>query len=148
MKGDWKLAKLLIMEDDVVLGFQLKEAVEEAGHDVDVCTKASDAIELLWHTTYDILVSDMIVKENGKSVPDGGVKLIGWVRSNPKTRKLPIIAVTGTLKMPGMEHMLSAAEQVGANACLEKPFNIAELLDLVDRLPAPVSAVPVAALHQ
>ncbi|MFK7765084.1 MAG: response regulator [Roseobacter sp.] len=142
------MAKLLIMEDDVILGFRLTEKLEEAGHEVDVCKTASAGIELLWQTTYDVLVSDIIVRENGKSIPDGGFKLIGWARNNPKTCKIPIIAVTGTQKMPGMGHMLSTAEQIGANACLEKPFNVAELLDLVDRLMALTAEPQVDALQR
>ncbi len=131
------MAKLLIMEDDQLLSFRLKEQLEQAGHEVDVCTTASAGIEHLWNEPCDVLISDIIVRENGKSIPDGGFKLLGWARNNPKTSKLPIIAVTGTQKLPGMAHMLSAAEQLGANACLEKPFNMAELLDLISRLVTP-----------
>ncbi|MEP1611309.1 MAG: response regulator [Roseobacter sp.] len=130
------MAKVLILEDDVVFGFQLKTDLEKSKHVVDVCTTASAAIENLWLNNYDLLISDIIVKKKGHSIPDGGIRLIGWVRQNPETNALPIIAITGAHKLPGMLHVLTTAEQVGANVALEKPFNIADLLANVDHLVA------------
>lgn len=128
------MAKVLILEDDVAFGFQLKNDMQDAGYDVEMCHTASGGIEMLQHTQYDVLISDIIIWHDGQSVPDGGIKLISWVRGNPDTRTLPIVAMTGTHKYPGMETILTTVEQVGANASLEKPFHLDDLLSILDRL--------------
>ena len=122
------MARLLILEDDAVVGFQLKRDIEEAEHEVEICLNATGAIEELTYQPYDLLISDIIIREDRRFVPDGGIKLCGWVRRNPATRNLPIIAITRAHKSPGMQHILVTAEQVGANASLEKPFHLVDLL--------------------
>lgn len=128
------MAKVLILEDDVAFGFELKRNMQNAGHDVEICHTASDGIEMLRNSRYDVLVSDIIIQQDGQSVPDGGIKLVAWARSHFDTHTLPIIAMTGTHKFPGMENILTTTEQVGANTSLEKPFHLDDLLSIIDRL--------------
>lgn len=128
------MAKLLLMEDDVVLGFELKRNLEKAGHEVEVRGTASLAYEALLFHAYDVLITDVVVKENGRSVADGGIVLVGRVRANPKTRTMPIIAISGSHTAPGMEYVLTTIEQVGANVSLEKPFHLDDLLSHIRRL--------------
>lgn len=128
------MAKLLIMEDDLVFSFQLKRDLEGAGHQVELCSNASAAIEELKNAHYDLLISDIIVRENDHPVPDGGIRLVGWARNNFDPDALPIIAMTGAHKHPGMSYVLTTAETVGANASLQKPFHLDDMLVLVNRL--------------
>jgi len=126
------MARLLVMDDDAVFGFQLKQNLALAKHEVELCRTASLAIEELSSHTYDVLITDMIVRDEGHAVPDGGIKLIGWVRRTRAVRSLPIIAMTGVLKTFWMQDILKTAEQIGANTTLEKPFEIGALLKIID----------------
>lgn len=128
------MAKLLVLEDDIAFGFRLKRELIDAEHEVELYSAASDAIEELCQTQYDLLITDIIIRQDNRSVPDGGIKLVAWVRRNANMRTIPIIAMTGTHKFPGMKSILSTIEQVGANASLEKPFHMDDLLAMIDRL--------------
>ncbi|WP_227269636.1 response regulator [Roseobacter weihaiensis] len=128
------MSKILLMEDDLVQSYKLKEDLETAGYTVVVRTSASEAIEELSHESYDLLISDIIVMKDQRAVPDGGILLINWIRRSPKHRKMPIIVMSGTSKYPGMGSILRTAQQIGADVGLEKPVVIPELLDEIARL--------------
>jgi DNA-binding response OmpR family regulator len=131
------MARLLLMEDDVALGFRTASDLRLAGHEVIVAYSATDAKAELLREPYDVIITDIIVRIDGRAVPDGGIALIAWVRRTPDVRKLPIIAVSGTLRLPGMKHILHTARTIGADVGMEKPFDLCELLDEIARLVAP-----------
>ena len=61
-------------------------------------------------------------------------KLDGWevlrqIRQNPYTRDLPVIIMSGSL----LERENVTAQELGANACLSKPFNIQILRDALNK---------------
>jgi CheY-like chemotaxis protein len=125
------MARILVMEDDHVFGYGLKRDLQKAGHEVEVRRSATLAIEELSAQPYDILVTDMIVRQNGQPVPDGGIKLIGWVRVTEHVRNLPIIAITGIATTFWMQDILKTAAQIGANASLQKPFPLIDLQKII-----------------
>ncbi|WP_299734442.1 response regulator [uncultured Roseobacter sp.] len=128
------MATILLMEDDLTVGFELTRDLIMAGHSARMCTSASEAKEELLREEYDLLISDVIVKVDGRAVPDGGIGLVGWVRRTDRVRTLPIIVITGTFRYPGMENILDLARQIGADVGIEKPFKAKELLAKVDVL--------------
>ena len=132
------MARLLLMEDDAEQRTFLAQTLERAGHDVDTCFSASEAMHMAKSEAYDLVITDIIVQVGGRSLPDGGISLIGKLRrvgSESRTLKtVPILAISGTYKNPGMEHILTAARQVGADAKLEKPVAEEDLLDTVEEL--------------
>jgi DNA-binding response OmpR family regulator len=128
------MAKLLVMEDDLVLGYELERKLVRAGHEVEVRRSASDAMVELLSTPYDLLITDVVVWEQGKPVPDGGITLMGRIRQTSEIKTLPVIAMTGAHVSPGMQDVLATMELVGANASLEKPFDIHDLLSHIERL--------------
>ncbi|MEP2641517.1 response regulator [Roseobacter sp.] len=133
------MSKVLVMEDDLELSFVLKNGLEAAGYEVVVRTSASDAIEELSTETYDMLISDIIVMKDRRSVPDGGIALIGWVRRSKKYCEMPIIVISGTSAYPGMANILTAARRIGADVALEKPFTVEDLLSEIDALKSRVA---------
>lgn len=135
------MVKVLLMEDDLALSFQLAKKLEDAGHDTHACASASAAQEELFRSNYDLLITDVIVKVDGRSVPDGGIGLISWVRRSKEHMAMPIIAMTGTFKYPGMQHILDMTRQMGADVGIEKPIDVAELLEKIDELTASKTSV-------
>lgn len=128
------LARILLMEDDLALSYQLATNLQDAGHDVQACGSATAAREELLGSDYDILITDVIVKVGSRTVPDGGIALISWVRRTAQYRALPIIAITGTFKYRGMEQILDNVRQLGADAGIEKPIDLVELFEQIDKL--------------
>lgn len=74
------MAKLLLMEGDDLLGFELRRNLEKTDHEVEVRGLALLACEELLFNAYDVLITDVVGKENGRSVVDGGIALIGRMR--------------------------------------------------------------------
>ncbi len=132
------MARILLMEDDALQRALLAEMLEEAGHEVNSCLNATEARTLAGAERFDLVITDIIVQVRGKSLPDGGISLIGNMRrvgsesATPNT--VPIIAVSGTYKNPGMSDILKMADQVGATDSLKKPIYKEELLQMVDNL--------------
>ena len=59
-----------------------------------------------------------------------GLRVCEWVRTNPRTRRVPIMIVTGRTDVPDA----AAAIEAGADVFLEKPFKMRTYLDEVRRL--------------
>ena len=127
------MAALLILEDDAAFASLLKRSLTNAGHVVTLCESANSAMQHLSKSPCDIVISDLFIHKGDALRPHGGFNLIARVRDCPETKMLPIIAMTGAHRLPGMQHILSTAKQFGANANLKKPFHMDELLTLIDR---------------
>lgn len=132
------MARILVMEDDTPLGLELLAVLRTAGHEPVLTGSAQESKDALWHWDYDLLITDMIVRQDGRAKPGGGLDLIGWVRqtrlANPVLRHLPIIAVSGETSRRGMQFLLPTAERIGADVVLEKPVDMVVLLAEIDRL--------------
>ena len=134
------MARLLLMEDDVIQGKLLKEGLEDGGHDVDVYEAASLALEALAAREYDLIVTDLLVQRDGTHVADGGMLLIGRLRKPmPRSErswwlKVPIIAITGSISAEGGPNFLAVAKTLGADAVLRKPIRLDDLLQQIDQL--------------
>lgn len=135
------MARVLLMEDDRPLALELAGALGQAGHDVVVSTSATAARNELWHWDFDVLIADLIVRKDGKPVPDGGLGLISWVRHTatvtPGLDYLPIIAISGEQTSNAMGFLLPTADRLGADMVIEKPVDLQELfraiVSLTDR---------------
>ncbi len=132
------MARLLLMEDDALQRAQIVEMLEQAGYDVVACHTASEALVRATQEPFDLIITDIIVKMDGRFAPDGGISLIGHLRRMPLNsatkRTVPILAVSGTFKNPGMETILTTAVQVGATAQMPKPLHKGALLSMLDRM--------------
>lgn len=132
------MARLLLMEDDALQRAQLVKMPEGDGHDVVACFAAADALLHAKQEEFDVIVTDIIVKVGGRPTPDGGISLIGHLRRLPfnaaTRRTVPILAISGTFRNPGMETILTTAIQVGATAQMPKPIAQGALLSMINDL--------------
>ena len=136
------MARILLMEDDVDYASMLAEILEVDAHKTKICASASEAWEELQSTRYDLLITDIYVKKDGAFTADGGVTLLGRVRSprnmtDPATAwlsDLPVLAITGGQAIPGGFDPLIQARDMGANELMRKPVGMDELRQVVDDL--------------
>lgn len=94
------------------------------GYKVFTTENGKDALEVLDHHKVDLIMTDIIM-------PDmEGIEFINIVKSE---RKLPvkIIAMSGSCRE---STYLNMALTIGADATLEKPFSVAELLEAVKKV--------------
>ncbi|WP_300030640.1 response regulator [uncultured Roseobacter sp.] len=130
--------RVLIMDDDLELSFDLARQLREYGFDVDTVTNASDAIAHFKNRNYTAVVTDMIIKSENRSLPDGGLSLIHRLRrmqqDDPQKAACVIIGMSGVTKYPGMQNILTTAESLGADATMKKPVSSALLVSTIEEL--------------
>ncbi|WP_193079237.1 response regulator [Pseudooceanicola spongiae] len=134
------MAKILLMEDDQDQAELLALILMREGHEVTVTCDATSAIERIGREHFDLVVSDLFVRQKGVLVSDGGLRLIGYVRNGARTGPeatafdVPIIAMSGVMGGPTDSHFLKMAEGAGANRRLEKPVSASHLSDVISEL--------------
>jgi PAS domain S-box-containing protein len=112
--------KLLLVDDDARNLYALTKALKSKGFVVEVAPDSMSALVLIAKTTFDALITDIMMPEID------GYALINFVRTLGYD-KLPIIALTAKA-MPGDEELCL---QAGANAYLAKPVDVTELIRLI-----------------
>lgn len=124
------MAHIVILEDDPDFGAILEESLALAGHNPHLFIDAYKALDFLQAHAVPLAIVDIIIKKDGMPVPAGGVlfthRAKDWSRS--RGQPLAIIAISGSVILPGMENILEVAKQVGADAALAKPFSPDTLL--------------------
>lgn len=130
------MASVILIEDDEKLGRLMKMAVEEDGLTARLFPDTASGIEAFRNTPSDIVIADMIIRENGKIAPDGGISAIWRIKEHAKENglKVKMIAITGAHKHPGMGNILTTAQSLGADAVLAKPFPPDELTVVIGTL--------------
>jgi two-component system OmpR family response regulator len=107
--------RILIAEDDVVLGQQVRRALTADGHAVDVTTDGVDAAHLGATEPYDLAILDL-----GLPALDGLSVLRSWRAVRPDLAVLILTARDGwTAKVDGLD--------AGADDYMTKPFHMPEL---------------------
>ena len=115
--------KILLVDDDARNLFALTKVLKAKGFKIDVAPDALKALELIEHTTFDIVLTDIMM-------PDiDGYELIRRVRALGYD-KLPIIAITAKA-MKGDDSLCLDA---GANGYLSKPVDVPALIEMMNTL--------------
>lgn len=123
------MARALIVDDERSVRFVLRHALRERGWDVDEVDDGAVVEESLERTRYDLLLLDLYMPGmNGFEVlrrirqPHAGVLPV-W-KTQPS---VGIIVLSGVAGRDG----LTFASKLGADACLQKPFDVGDLLAAV-----------------
>jgi two-component system, chemotaxis family, sensor kinase CheA len=116
---------VLVAEDSITARALLKNILESAGYRVKTAVDGADALDLLGHEGFDLLVSDVDMPRMN------GFDLIAKVRGDKKLAHLPVVLVTALDSREDLERGVD----VGANAYIVKgSFDQSNLLDVVHRL--------------
>ncbi len=115
--------KLLLVDDDARNLYALTKVLKRKGFMVEVAPDSMKALDLLEQTTFDVMLTDIMM-------PDvDGYDLIKRVRAQG-FQHLPIIAITAKAMQGDGELCLRA----GANGYLAKPVDVTELVDLITKV--------------
>ncbi len=107
--------KILILDDEPIVGERLKATLERAGFAVDTFSSSQKALERLHSERYDILVTDL--KMSG---PDGMYVLKEAKRLHPG---IEAVVITGFATASTAEE----AFESGAVTFIAKPFKMSQL---------------------
>ena len=88
---------ILLVEDDKQTREFYRHAIKAAGYDVVAVEDGLAALRRLDIETPDVIVLDLVLPRFG------GVDVFQELQSNPDTRKIPVIAVTGADRLLGVD---------------------------------------------
>lgn len=117
-------ANILIVEDDLDLVELLSSVLTESGYATRAAVTGTEALKCARRTPPDLVLLDLILPELN------GFDVCTALRLDPATATIPIIMMT---VVPGEIPRLAGLE-TGADAYLNKPFLIDELVALVHEL--------------
>jgi CheY-like chemotaxis protein len=117
--------RVLVADDDPEICTLIKTILSKGPYEIVMCHDAESAlVHIQRDAPYDILISDFMLP--GMS----GIELIGRVRQNAVTARIPIVMISGHNNYA----MDARAKSAGANAFLNKPFTLSQLRTTVHQL--------------
>lgn len=107
--------RVLLLEDDEVLGWAIRDHVTSSGNRVDWRQTIADAQSSLETTNYELILLDL-------GLPDGdGLSFLRGLRANGN--KVPVIIITAQAQIA----VRIAGLNAGADDYLVKPFDLTEM---------------------
>ena len=110
--------KVLIVDDEEVIRKFLKIHLAKLGYEVTEAADGEQAIEELGKDDFDLLICDILMPKKD------GWEVIKEVKSNSKTKHLPVIVLTAKNEDSDM----FKGYDLGANYYMTKPFTKAQLI--------------------
>ena len=113
--------RLLVVDDEVIVGKRLKQIFDKMGYEVEVRTDGASAMELMEQKKFDIVITDL--KMDGMD----GMEVLSRVRElNPATK---VIIITGYAQLETSQQ----AFREGVFDFIAKPFRLDELKKVILR---------------
>ncbi len=113
--------KILVVDDEPNVRNVLKQMIEKRGYIVKVAENGADAIEKFKKEDFDLVVTDIKMP-----ILDGFHVLTKVKELKPKT---PVIFITAY----GAKEVVIEAMKLGLSDYIEKPFNMAEVLEIIEK---------------
>lgn len=110
--------EVLIVEDDNVTRKILRIYLVKWGYLVTEALDGEQGIEQMVKDDFGVVICDIITPRKN------GWEVLQWIRSNPRTKDIPVIILSSEVKYADM---LGALE-LGATCYLRKPFTEKQLL--------------------
>jgi two-component system, cell cycle response regulator DivK len=115
--------KILVVEDDPDLLRIMMHTLSSAGYRAMPAYGGEDALRKIQRDRYDLILTDLAMPKMS------GVELIEILKRDPATAQIPVVAVTAYW----MDSFGDAANDVGCDGHLVKPFRSADLLRVVGK---------------
>lgn len=120
--------KILVLDDEEIVCTRLKPALEKEAYLVETFIDSQLAKERLETERFDIVITDL------KMSPFDGMELFAFIKEKwPETR---VIIISGFATI----NVTREAFQAGVRDVIAKPFKIAQLKDLVNKVAAEIIA--------
>ncbi|MCM8771245.1 MAG: response regulator [Candidatus Omnitrophica bacterium] len=115
-----KEIKILVVDDEEVMRSLFTDLLSERGFKVSVANNGKEAIELIKETFFQVVILDMHMPLMN------GVETLRTIRvMSPKT------SIVMTDSFP--DKFAEEALKEGAISCIHKPFNIQEVIEVVNK---------------
>jgi DNA-binding response OmpR family regulator len=118
------MKRVLVVDDDDTIRQLLSINLLAEGVEVDAVRDGETARESAWDVTPDVIVLDVMMPGID------GLSLLRELRAEPRTEHVPVILLTACTS----DEQVWAGWAAGADYYLTKPFDLAELLDVIASL--------------
>ena len=123
---------VLVVDDYDDSRASLREALEEMGHDVVEAANGQDALDfLIFHSELQV---DLIMMDLDMPIMDGW-KLMALLKSYARLSKIPLVVVSAYASR------LGESERRLLAGCVQSPYDVPKLQDLVRSIAAPAHPV-------
>lgn len=119
------MARVLVVDDDELFVKLMVHALTERGHEVAFAFDGESGEQAFDAAPFDAVVCDLVMPHQ-----EGLETIRHMRRRNPN---LGIVAISGGLKRGAGIDILSIAQQFGAHATLQKPFQLSQLVQAVEQ---------------
>lgn len=117
-------ARVLVVEDNEALLDLFSLQLQFLGFQVSVAKNGVQAVAMALSEHPDVILMDIVMPKTD------GLKAVSQIRANPKTREIPILAVTGWVSSNSRQRYLAS----GFNDYIAKPFTHKDLLPVIRQL--------------
>jgi DNA-binding NtrC family response regulator len=115
------MARILVIDDDVMVRDVVAQVLMRSGHTVVQAANGIDGVARLSAAPVDLVITDLVMPGTA------GIEVIGALHRDFPSLK--IIAMSGSLVA---SNYLRIAEFMGARHTLQKPFSAEELVSIVN----------------
>ncbi|MGC9311576.1 MAG: response regulator transcription factor [Sediminispirochaetaceae bacterium] len=116
------MAHVLVVDDEVYIRELIKKTLAPQGHNVVEASNGHEAIKTLGTHAVDIAIVDLVMPEKG------GLETLMEIRDF--NHRIKLIAISGKIQTGG-DSIKGLAQQFQIDAVLAKPFDVDELIQLV-----------------
>jgi CheY-like chemotaxis protein len=116
------MKRVLVVDDEPTIRELIADFLRESGYHVETAANGAQALKLMRRQLPHAIVLDLMMPELD------GNGFVALKRLNARFDPIPVLLVTATFGAT------EAAERLGAHACLTKPFELDELVNMVERL--------------
>ena len=119
--------RALVVDDDTVFCEIMREILVGHGFEVRIAYDVREALQIMDVIPIDLVLTDVMMPEID------GLTLIRSIRSHWWTKSIPTIVISARV----MPEEVEAARCAGADAFVQKPFSIRQLMGTIDSTLAP-----------
>lgn len=115
--------KYILLVDDEPINIEIMEVILTDDYEIQSAENGIECLKSIDKRVPDLLLLDIAMPEMD------GIEVCKALRSNEKTKKLPIVIVSGF----ATEEYMTNAREAGANDYITKPYKPEKLLHVVEK---------------
>ena len=116
------MATILVVDDEPTIRLLVRAALEETGHRLLEAADGSTALDLARAERPDLILLDIVLPRLS------GLEVCRRLKGDPATATTPVFLLTGFVQQAERQ----AAEEVGAEGFIAKPFSPAALVQQIE----------------
>src|SRR6056297_1377464 len=119
------MAQILVVDDEVYIRELIKKALSSQNHTIMDFDNGVDAINYIKENPIDVAIIDLVMPQKG------GIETLMEIRDS--NNHIKIIAISGKIETRA-DAIQGLAQQFNVDKVLSKPFDIDEMIQLVEEL--------------